>query len=208
MKSRTVKWPIKVWFVFHAIMITLWSLPKAAPPFRIFNDTRATPAMLARAPQPGPIDRFYLWNDRTVRAGFMGNYLIVPGFWQYWDMFSPNPSPTDCYLRYEIIYSDGTDETKDFYRIYTMSAWDKYRHERFRKFVERLIPENAYYLWPTVAKRLAVEAYARRGVMPSRVRLLLYTRNAVYMKPKPDYRIIEFYQHVVIPKEVLGVQYR
>ncbi|MBL8047203.1 MAG: hypothetical protein JNJ45_00845 [Chthonomonas sp.] len=208
MQGKSVRWPIKVWFVFHAVLITLWSIPKAPPPLRIHNDPLATAAERQRAPQPNLQEQMYLWNDRVIRAGPLSYYIISTGFWQYWDMFAPNPSNMDCHMEYEVIYTDGSSERRNFYRIYAMGQIDKFLHERFRKYVERLIPESAFYLWPGLAKRLAYESYERRRVMPSRVRLILVTSNVAYGRPKPPMREIEFYHHVVNPKDVLGMEYR
>lgn len=139
-------------------------------------------------------------NDKYLRNSPIGYYLFSTGMWQYWDMFAPNPSNLDCYLEYQVIYQDGSVENKNFYRIYDMNLVDKYLHERFRKYVERIIPESSNYLWAPLAERLAYDAYVRTKKMPNRVTLRLHSRTLEFQKPKKEFRTVEFFQLVVTPK--------
>ena len=162
--SRTVKWPLKVWFVLHVALITLWCLPQAPP------------AVRAGRIQGGPVDSLLAWNDNSLRRSPVRYYLTSTGLWQYWDMFAPDPLKADYFLEADIQYSDGTAQRKVFPRMALMPIWERYLRERYRKYVERAHSEESSYLWEPMARWMARRADVQPDVRPTAVNLILRVR--------------------------------
>jgi len=86
-------------------------------------------------------------------------YLFTTGFWQYWDMFAPNPSNIDFYGDAVIHYKDGSTSIYLYPRMFLLSIPEKYLKERYRKFFERAHAEEYPYLWAPFALRVALLNY-------------------------------------------------
>lgn len=148
---RTVRWPIKAWWLLHVTLITLWCFPHPPPAVR---EGRA---------QGGPLDSLLAFNDNYVRTGPSRWYIEPFGLWQYWDMFAPDPLKRDYYFDAVLQYQDGTVKTVEFPRIFKMPVPEKYRKERFRKYGERVQDSDYQYLWPTWAQWMATQATTDRN---------------------------------------------
>lgn len=140
-------WYVKVLLLLHLFCITVWALPdpkanqmsgKVVPPIYNVGDQ---------------IRLFNAKNLKTIPP--LRAYLFAGGSWQYWDMFSPNPSSTDIWVDAEVIYRDGTKKYFLYPRMYLLPIPQKFLQERFRKFFERANLEGYSYLWPVFAQRIA-----------------------------------------------------
>jgi hypothetical protein len=90
--------PVVVAFVaYHIVAITIYALPKPS------ND------VLSGKVSPRGSDALLAFNVREMKqwAVFYG-YLYPTGFWQYWDMFAPDPAQTDIWCDAEVTFLDGT----------------------------------------------------------------------------------------------------
>ncbi|MGV3615984.1 MAG: hypothetical protein ACO1SV_11675 [Fimbriimonas sp.] len=142
--KKNAPWYVKAFVVVHLVCITAWSLPH--PPEGIAKGTST----------PVGSDWLLVWNEKYLKSFQpLFAYLFVTGTWQYWDMFSPNPSRTDIWVDAEVIYRDGTRKPYQYPRIYLLPIPSKYANERFRKFYERVNEDKYSYLWPQFAQRIA-----------------------------------------------------
>lgn len=101
-------------------------------------------------------DGFRLFNFAKLKPSFVKYYDMPTGFWQYWDMFAPNPANIDFYGDAEVIYRDGTKRIWTYPRMYTSGIFQKYFTERFRKYYERAHDDAYSYVWPSFAQRVAL----------------------------------------------------
>jgi hypothetical protein len=208
--TRKVKWPVKIFFFAHATVIFLWSLPASPPALRLRTQPNPDPVALSNAPQPLGLQHIYVANDRWIRNTPVHYYLTSTGVWQYWDMFAPNPSNLDYYIDAEVQFRDGRKQSRTYPRMSTMSIWDKYFSERYRKFSERVIPENSTYLWPIFAQRIALETYRKTREIPIRVFLHSYSRRVQWMdEPQSkEMKDVMFYEHIVDQAKVREEEYK
>lgn len=142
--KKNAPWYIKAFVVLHLLCVTVWALPN--PPEGIANG----------AAKPVGSDYILLYNQKYLKSFQpIPAYLFVTGFWQYWDMFAPNPASTDIWVDAEVIYRDGSKKHYQYPRMFLLSIPEKYPNERFRKFFERANDNNYSYLWPPFAQRIA-----------------------------------------------------
>lgn len=184
---------LKIWFIFHVVMIWLWSMPMAPPEVR--NGARP----------PQGIENAFLTNDRGTRQSPIGLYMLSTGLWQYWDMFAPNPLSTDFYIDAAVEMADGTLRQGTYPRISQLSLVDRYSHERFRKYVERASRAENQYLWPQFAHRIAYWEAKDPNNLPVRVTLLRYYRQVgpPGQDPKPwSYELDPYFVWVVNPAQL------
>ena len=83
--------------------------------------------------------------DNAQETSPVKYYLIPTGFWQYWDMFAPNPANIDFYCDAEVTYADGSHRTYTYPRMYKLGIIQKYGMERFRKYYERARDDSYQY---------------------------------------------------------------
>jgi len=106
---------------------------------------------------PGGSEWLVYWNDTYVKTyPLVGVYVKVTGFWQYWDMFAPNPAHTDSWGDALVVYKDGTTKHHSYPRMFVLPLWQKFLSERYRKFFERAGNDDYPYLWPSFALRIAL----------------------------------------------------
>ncbi len=156
--ERNAPWWIKAFVVFHIIAITIWALPNPPPAYasgelKLGIDSNApggTVGSMARLLTDGLL----VWKVKYGRPSFFKYYTLGTGFWQYWDMFSPNPINYDVYCTADIVYEDGSKGVYHYPRMYDLDVFNKYAKERYRKFFERVAITS--YLWPSFAQRIAV----------------------------------------------------
>ncbi len=144
--AQTVRWPVKVWWWTHVVLITLWCFPNAPP------------AVSSGRASGNVVDNLLLANDRLVRDGLPHYYIEPLGLWQYWDMFAPDPMQSDFYFEAVMQFQDGTIKSVEFPRIVKMPLLARYTKERFRKYGERVRESEYQYLWPTWAQWMATQA--------------------------------------------------
>jgi hypothetical protein len=185
--AKTVSPWIKAFVALHILAITVWSLPNA-PPGVLLGKNKALGG-----------DAILLFNQRHLKPSPLKYYLLPTGFWQYWDMFSPNPASTDFYGTAEIVYLDGAVEPYQYPRMYVLPLHEKYLKERYRKFYERAHLEANSFLWPAFAQRLALVSFEDPENPPVTVRL---TRHWLDVAPPgkpqvPEYASYMYYSHEV-----------
>ncbi len=180
-KPKRVSVFIKIFVFLHLVAITCWSLPDA-PKGTSFGVDRSSAKATARSIGKDISDGTLYLNQNYLKASPLKFYLMFSGFWQYWDMFSPNPAQIDFYGTATITYKDGRTSLYTFPRMYTMGIPQKYVSERYRKFYERAHPENDKWIWPTFAQRVAFLNYKDPNNPPVTVVL---TRHWYAIPPPP-----------------------
>jgi hypothetical protein len=160
-EKKGVHWAVKAWVLFHLFMIASWSLPQ--PPKR---PRPATPQEWVRE---GP-NELLRANDAFKQTP-LKYYLSSTGFWQYWNMFSPNPANVDVWIDAEVEYADGSVMVFKYPRMQDLSLFERYFKERYRKFVENSHADRFAYKWPVVAQAIAYRSYRGDGNLPVRVTL-------------------------------------
>src|SRR5690349_14010871 len=98
---------IKLFVGFHLVCITMWSLPYPKKPYMNgtaklgiqTNDARTFVRSFSETVTEGTL---YL-NWKYLKGSPLMYYPGVTGFWQFWDMFSPNPANVDLYLEADVV---------------------------------------------------------------------------------------------------------
>jgi hypothetical protein len=196
--DKGVQWWIKAIVLFHVFAITFWSIPDPPERLKIWADQPDSP-LLKTANAPFGTDWILVKNRQYLKRSFLASYLTCTGFWQYWDMFAPNPASTDLWVDAEIDYSDGSTGIYKYPRVHDLSIPEKYLKERYRKFLERAQTEENQWMWPSFAQRIALEAYEKEGKMPVTVRLRRHWRKIQPpgKKTPEDYNLFVYYTHIV-----------
>ena len=141
--ERVPAW-VKIFVPLHLLAITIWALPNpAADVLQGKRSSHGTEAIL-------------VWNNRHLKTfPPVFGYLFITGFWQYWDMFAPDPTNTDTWCDAIVKRRDGTESVFQYPRIALMPIDQKFLSERYRKFYERAGSDDQAYLWPVFAQRIA-----------------------------------------------------
>lgn len=146
-RRRVSPW-IKAFVAFHIVAITIWAVPD--PPEQFLNNPSSwhvdTSSLAAgsRSLNYG----LRLFSSMYLKSSIVRLYLLPTGFWQYWDMFAPNPADTDVWCDAVVKYTDGTQKIYQYPRMYDLSIPQKYEEERYRKYYERAHLDKYEYLWP------------------------------------------------------------
>jgi hypothetical protein len=194
-QQKTVSPAIKCFVVFHLIAVTVWSLPK--PSDQVLNGTLS----------PKGTDSFLKFNHTQLReTSIIYGYNYVTGFWQYWDMFAPEPSQTDFFSSYEVMFFDGTKTKSNFHRVFDANIPEKYLIERYRKLYERVNPDSGSFLWPIYAQGIALSVASDPLNPPIRIDLIrnfqsLERHDKPQIKP-PDYTHYMFFSYAVNQKQL------
>jgi hypothetical protein len=186
---------VKLFVALHVFGITVWSLPNPRDPIRF------------GAIEPYGTDWILYYNWLYVKQSPIRYYLISGGTWQYWDMFSANPSSIDVWGDAEVEYRDGTVRRYGYPRMYALPIYKKYFKERFRKYFERAGADESPYLWPPLAARIARDMDRFPGNPPVKVRLIRYSQKLDHRKPIPkDYERRVYYEQLVEPNDLDGAE--
>lgn len=152
--------------VFHMVVVTLYALPK---PHQGVLDGTLTPK---------GTDLILKFNQQNLKTNpVVHGYLQISGFWQYWDMFAPDPSQADIYVSCEVTFFDGTKKPFAYPRIYLLPIPQKYIYERHRKFYERVNDDKNAFLWPSFAQYIAVQSATDPKNPPVKVELTRHWRD-------------------------------
>jgi len=191
-KPNAPAW-LKVIVLLHLLVVTIWALPV---PTAVMKGER----------QPVGTEWILVYNQEHLKTFQpIPAYLFVTGFWQYWDMFSPNPSHVDVWGNAEITYKDGTTKIYKYPRMFELGLARKYVSERYRKFYERVSaldaknPNSEYkYLWPVYSQRIAHLCDDPLNP-PVIVKLTRFTREVMPpgMRQPQDYAQTLLYKYVV-----------
>jgi hypothetical protein len=170
---------LRVFVVFHIIAITVWALP--TPPKQYEQGTAhfglRTDGVVPFLQSARDIasDGTLYYNYKFLKPSPIKFYSLATGFWQYWDMFAPNPSSIDQWGDAEITYKDGTVQRYQYPRMYLLSIPLKYVKERYRKFYERAGGDDCSYMWPQFAQRIAYLNNKDPNNPPKTVKLFRHT---------------------------------
>ncbi len=185
------RWWVKLFVAFHILAVTIWALPNPHPDYLAgkeqigvsFDSPGEFVGSLARTITDG----FLVWNAKYAKPSFLRFYTLGTGFWQYWDMFAPNPSSVDLWGSASVIYADGTETIYNYPRMADMGYTERYLRERYRKFFERTVYSE--YLWPPFTARVALLMTKRADNPVTSVTLWKHTLGV----PPPGQRIPERY---------------
>lgn len=82
-------------------------------------------------------------------------YFLWSGLFQSWDMFAPIPKGANTYIEAIVIYKDGSRSKWTFPRMEQLGLTEKLFKERYRKFADNLVREDADALLPDAARYIA-----------------------------------------------------
>jgi hypothetical protein len=82
-------------------------------------------------------------------------YLAWSGLFQSWDTFAPNPKDDNSYIKTVVITQNHHLQVWTFPRMEQLSLAERYRKERYRKFIEVVPDSRNAVIWPDIAKHLA-----------------------------------------------------
>ncbi len=151
---------VKFFVLFHVIAITVWALPQ--PP-----DTKKTDRLPWYNTQ-----RLLVFNQEHLHNfPLISDYVLVTGFWQYWDMFAPNPVQRDQWCDADVVYKNGQTKKYQYPRIFDLPIPTKYIKERYRKFYERAQDSNYAFLWARSAQNIALLNYDDPNNPPVEIRM-------------------------------------
>jgi hypothetical protein len=181
---------IKAFVVYHLIAITLYALPKPS------DD------VLKGKIEPRGSDALLSYNVKEMKnwAVFYG-YLYPTGFWQYWDMFAPDPAQVDAWCDAEVTYLDGTKATFKYPRMKDLSIPAKYTMERYRKYYERVNVDDWPFFWPPFGQAIALKMANDPNNPPVKVAIYRHFQPVMrHDKPQstePPYGTYNFFTYVV-----------
>jgi hypothetical protein len=216
---------VKFFVPLHILAITAWALPFAPDQFMPFkhavkkgdgfvvvHDDPRVPLHI----RTDNVSNFfrsssqYFANEPLVLNELYGKdsilkfYLLTTGFWQYWDMFSPNPANTDAYCDAIVTYKDGSTKPFLYPRIHDLSIPMKYLKERYRKYFERAGSSRFSYTWPYFAQRIARLSNDSPNNPPTEIRLHIH-KHIIAPPGQPEnvgYSDEEYYRYQVTPKDL------
>ncbi len=82
-------------------------------------------------------------------------YMRWSGLFQSWDMFGPDPVKVNTYVKAVVISRDRRMQVWSFPKMEDLGLGERFRKERYRKFLEVLPQAQLAPLWPDVASHLA-----------------------------------------------------
>ena len=178
--------------LFHLIAITVWALPN--PPSAV-AEGKVSPAGTQWVPY---YNKKYLKDFPPFAV-----YLAVTGFWQYWDMFAPDPTQTDYWGEATILFKDGSQKHYQYPRMALLGIYEKHVKERYRKFFERAGDDKFNYLWSPFACHIAY-MFDNPSNPPVRVKLFRHWRPvaAPGQVQNPTYDTYMYYEYVVDQHEL------
>jgi hypothetical protein len=126
-------------------------------------------------------------------------YMLWIGLFQTWDMFGPDPRATNSYVKAVVITQDHHMHVWAFPRMEELSFAERYRKERYRKFLDVLPqPQNAP-LWPDAARHVAMQ-FSNQNDPPDKVLLIEFQSDIqpeAAQEPTPRPNV--FYEDYVQP---------
>ncbi|MBN9501790.1 MAG: hypothetical protein BGO01_06285 [Armatimonadetes bacterium 55-13] len=175
---------IKAFVAMHVVTITMWTLPLPKKPYREgtigFGVKTSSPGEFVHSFSNTVTEGILYFNWKYIKSSPLMYYAGTVGFWQYWDMFAPNPASTDLYLTAEVTFKNGQVKPFKFPRVYDFSIPEKYAKERYRKFFENANGADERFASPYVAQRIALESFTDPANPPVTVTL---TRNFYQIQP-------------------------
>jgi hypothetical protein len=123
-------------------------------------------------------------------------YFLWSGLFQSWDMFAPIPKGANTSIKAVVVYKDGSRNDWTFPRMEQLGLTEKLFKERYRKFADNLVRDDADALLPDAARYVA-----RLKSSPShQVKLVILIQEWSFIVPQPDGSYIPepWQQHVLL----------
>jgi hypothetical protein len=131
-------------------------------------------------------------------------YLLWTGLFQSWDMFAPNPPPTNTYFKAIVITQKHHIRVWDFPRMDQLSFGQRYQRERYRKFAENMSLESNAAVLPDVVRHIA-RFYNDPSDLPQKVMVIRFQSDITpgsddehEPRPKP----YDFYDEYIEPGDL------
>ncbi len=200
---------IKAFVVFHIIGITMWTLPNPKRPYLLgtarFEVNAQSPSEFVRSFSETTTQGFLYFNWKYIKQSPLMYYAGSTGFWQFWDMFSPDPASVDLFLVADVTYKDGTVYRFNFPRVYSLPLHQKYLKERYRKYFENVNSDDQAFSRPYTAQRIALECFKDPNNPPIKVMLIRNSyKIAAPGQPQPaDYTKTPFFEYAVDQAKLL-----
>jgi hypothetical protein len=141
------------------------------------------------------------WPLEKVRE-LVQPYFLWTGLFQRWDMFAPDPPAANSYVKTVVISRDRHLHVWSFPRMEELSFGERYRKERYRKFLDVLPQPQMAPLWPDVARHVAAQFNSPTDP-PEKVLLIQFQsviRPGAATDPAPSPNV--FYEDYVQPGEL------
>ncbi|BDI28161.1 hypothetical protein CCAX7_002120 [Capsulimonas corticalis] len=135
-------------------------------------------------------------------------YMTLTGLNQGWLMFAPEPYKLDVYVETVVHYADGSQRVWDYPRMDQLRYDDRYRSERYRKYIEVAHQEGFSYLWHSMATYAARINNDRPGSRPVSVDLIRHFRVLPDIQttapgaPPPPMGVYKFYSTDIQPEDL------
>ncbi|MCW3059345.1 MAG: hypothetical protein JWQ02_1166 [Capsulimonas sp.] len=135
-------------------------------------------------------------------------YMTLTGFNQGWLMFAPEPYKRNINVEARVHYADGTERSWTYPRMEELPYEERYRSERYRKYVEVAHQEGYSYLWHSMALYAARVNNDRPGSPPVVVELIRHFRTLPDLEksppdtPLPPMETYKFYTIPIRPEDL------
>jgi hypothetical protein len=130
-------------------------------------------------------------------------YMLWTGLFQSWDMFAPNPMPANTYFKAVVITKNHV-RVWDFPRMDELSLGERYRKERYRKFLENIAVEQNAAVLPDVVRHIA-RFYDDPSDPPQKVMLVRYQSDITPGSNDEDEnksKASDFYDEYIEPQDL------
>lgn len=130
-------------------------------------------------------------------------YMRFTGLFQTWNMFAPNPVPTNTTIK-AVVITDHHIHVWEYPRMDKLGYGERYRKERYRKFAENLLMDQTSLLLADVAKHIA-RFYNDPDDPPQKVILLKYEteiRPWTTDETEPAVKPSEIYEGYIEPADL------
>jgi hypothetical protein len=130
-------------------------------------------------------------------------YMLWTGLFQTWDMFAPNPLPTNIYIK-AFVVTEHHIHVWSFPRMDQLSFGQRYEKERYRKFVENMLLDQNADLLPDVVRHIA-RFYNDPSDPPQKVMLIKFQSDispGSGDQPEPRPRASDLYDEYLGPEDL------
>jgi hypothetical protein len=131
-------------------------------------------------------------------------YMLWTGLFQTWDMFAPNPVPTNTYIKAVVITQNHHLRVWAFPRMDELSLAKRYQKERYRKFLENMLLEQNAALLPDVVRHIA-RFYNDPADPPEKVMLIKFQADITPGsgdRPEPKPKPSDLYEEYLGPEDL------
>lgn len=130
-------------------------------------------------------------------------YMLWTGLFQTWDMFAPDPASRNTYIK-AVVITEHHIHVWTFPRMDQLSFWQRYQKERYRKFVENMLPEQNAAVLPDVVRHIA-RFYNDPSDPPRKVMLIKFQSDIMPGsgdQPEPKPKPSDLYDEYLGPEDL------